>query len=302
MKALVSTLTTLSLTLASASTWAYAPVVANNSSVENASEDSSVPEYRRYGFSSEAEMENYFAISSVRVEKGTRKLSRSQLAAIFNPPNLAAAAPGSAPVAAAAPPLGGPAPAPSSAPTPTGSGGVLSDILRNETGLDLDQWITLGQKAWQVIVDNKPIANVSTQRLSILPVAQQDWAQMENWKGPAARTFHVRAENLYGMTVVDIEYTIAFNYGGQLGGHGAFLANATVIPNLKTLVWGFQVDSEVEVGSVVNTGTKLDPRPGVELQVKWKIQPRLVPLKVLSATESFFIRGDGTIVHVNGPN
>lgn len=161
---------------------------------------------------------------------------------------------------------------------------------------DIGAWVKIGKKVWKIIVDNKPIVNVSTQRVSILPQSQPNWAEMENWKGPVAKTFTITSVNKFGWKVIEQKYTVAYNYGGSLNGKGKFIANATIIPR-ESVNWGFTLNADVEVGDVVNTGTKENPIPGVELQLKWKADSLV---KHEQGRESFFIRGDGRVAHITG--
>lgn len=161
----------------------------------------------------------------------------------------------------------------------------------------IQTWITLGEKVWNLVVANKPVSNVSTQRIAVLPISQPNWQEMENWKGPAVKSFVIEAINGFGSAVISQTYTVAMNYGGQLDGKGAFLANATVIPTNIDVSWGFSLDSSIEVGEAINTSTKDNPTPGIDLQVKWVMD------SVVSHSEgrdSFFVKGDGEITHING--
>lgn len=221
-----------------------------------------------FGFNSRADMINYFTIRDVRVHTDfSGRLTAKQLAQLSR-------------AAAAAKSQLQESPLPG-----------LPDWA------DINTWITLGQKVWQVIVDNKPVANVSTQRVSVLPMAQQDWAQMESWQGPAVKSFTIEAKNLYGATVMSHRYTVAFNYGGKYNGTGNFLANATIIPTEVSVSWGFTLNSQVEVGTVLNVATKANPTAAVDMQVAWKMDS---VLKHFEGRETFFVRGDGSLMYVTG--
>ncbi len=173
---------------------------------------------------------------------------------------------------------------------------AITELGGAATGVE--QWITLGLKVWDIIVKNKPVATVSSQRLSVLPAAQTDWSQIENWQGPVAKTYELTAKNGFGGTMVKHVYTIAYNYGGTYNGKGQYLANATIIPSNISVSWGYSLNSKVEVGQTVNTSTKDNPIPGVELQLHWSIDTML---KHGEGVESFFIKGDGSAHQVNGP-
>ena len=156
-------------------------------------------------------------------------------------------------------------------------------------------WITLGQKAWQVVVANRPVLNVTSARVSVLPVDKTQWARMSGWQAPVARSFTLTATNLMGLEVVSQTYTISYNYGGQLNGKGAYLANATIIPSSITVAWGYTLDSSVEVGQIVNLGNTENPVPGIQLQLKRSIK---TILKQDDDVDAFFIKGTGGLQQI----
>lgn len=171
------------------------------------------------------------------------------------------------------------------------------DVLNVLTNPDvIDSWITLGKKIWQIVVDNKPVTNVATQRVSVLPEAQVDWRKMDSWQGPVSKSYSVELKNLYGMTVIKHSYTIAFNYGGQYEGRGQYLANATIIPSRTEVMWGYTFNSKVEVGETVNVGTRENPIPGVELQVQYSVD---TVIKHGETRAGYFVRGDGQLIAIN---
>lgn len=166
---------------------------------------------------------------------------------------------------------------------------TLGPVLADPSGIS--GWIAFGQKAWEVVVANKPILNLQTQRVTILPENRGAWMQMAGWRGPATKTFTFTAKNLYGIEVVKQTYTVAFNYGGSMGGKGAYIANATIIPDVS-VAWGYTLDSKVDVGQIVNMGTVESPIPGVELQLTRSIK---TIFKEKKTVDSFFVRGDGNL-------
>ena len=169
-------------------------------------------------------------------------------------------------------------------------GGSIIDGLSNPS-----TWLTLGQKAWDIIVAGKPVANVSMMRVSVMPVSTGDWAQMENWQGPAVKSFSVNATNLMGMEVVKFNYRVAYSYGGTLGQKGAYLANLAVIPDAVSVTWAFKLNANVQVENVVNTSSKDSPIPGVEMMLTYMIDS---PLKHIEGRDSFFVKGNGEAVRL----
>ncbi|HRK08199.1 MAG TPA: hypothetical protein PLZ57_10555 [Pseudobdellovibrionaceae bacterium] len=221
-----------------------------------------------YGFTSPVEMQGYFDINDVEIQEVPVALSATQLEA-------------------AGVRLGG-----ASADEGT-IFDALTDVIVNFD--DPKAWATLGNRFWKLINNNQPVVNVRTQTVTVVPQAlAQNWMAMENWKGPYSRSYTVSAKNLYGITVISHTYTVAFNYGGQVKGQGAFLANATIIPSAVDVAWGFTLNSDVQVGQPINTGSAASPTPGVDLTVQWEMKSIL---KVIQGRDQFFVRGDGSSHH-----
>ncbi len=160
---------------------------------------------------------------------------------------------------------------------------------------DVKAWVTLGLKLWEVVKNNQPVMNVTTQTVSVLPESRPDWRAMESWKGPQAKSYTIAAKNLYGLTVISHTYTVAFHYGGSSAGRGQFLANATIIPTNVDVSWGFTLDSNVKVGEPLNTGSSTNPVPGIDLGLEWTMSSML---KKTKGTDQFYVRGDGSVSHV----
>jgi hypothetical protein len=174
----------------------------------------------------------------------------------------------------------------------------LGDALTNLGGDlgDIKRWMTVGQKIWEVVRNNQPVINVKTQSISVLPDVSPNWTEMETWRGPMAKSYTISAKNLYGATVISHTYTVAFHYGGSLYGRGQFLANATIIPTNVSVSWGFTLNSQVNTGQPLNTGTRANPIPGVDLGLEWSMSS---VLKKTQGVDQFHVRGDGTSTHVN---
>jgi len=254
------------------------------------------------GFNSKADRENYFTIQSVTV----RELPNFQAAddaeltvqgnltiipfgpAVVPPaPGVGTNVPPNPPVIPSpAPSLGGPA-----------TGGILGPIIGVIADpTNVQSWVTLGTKAWDVIIANKPVANVSSNRVSVMPMSQADWAKMDGWRGPFAKNYQITATNYFGNVVVLHEYTISFSYGGQLQGQGQYIANATMIPTKVTVGWGYTLGSKVEVADVINVGTTTNPVPAVNMQLDWSID---TVLKHSQGAETYLLKGSGSVDRIN---
>lgn len=159
----------------------------------------------------------------------------------------------------------------------------------------IDQIMVIGEKVWKFIVDNKPVANVSSQRVSFLPKGASDWQEMEKWQGPAMRAYEFVFRNGFGMKAISHEYAVVTYYGGKIKGHGAFLANTTIIPAKVSVITMFRLDSEVAVDDPVNIGTVSEPVPSVNISLNWKATG---VLNHYEGRETFNIRGNGKITEL----
>lgn len=169
-------------------------------------------------------------------------------------------------------------------------GGGITDPM------GIQQWITVGERVWQLVANNRPTASVTTHRVSVLPAAIEDWSQVEGWQGPAARTFEVVARNLLGATVVRNKYTVAWNYGGKFNGKGAYIGNLTMIPTDISVSFGYTLNSRVVVGDAVNIASAADPVPALNFQVEYTVTNII---KHIQSAESFFVTGQGGFKKIN---
>lgn len=223
--------------------------------------------FEQLGFSSETEMQNYLNVTDIKVQ--AVEADASEYAAPAAPVNPALA-------------LG------------TGLLDSLGPVLLNPS--NTNAWIAFGKKAWEVVVANQPVANVQTTRVAVLPVDKAAWAQMSGWRGPRGMVYTIQAVNGFGSTVVDQKYTVSYNYGGQLNGKGRYLANVTIIPTSISVAWAYTLNSSVEVGQILNTGTVESPVPSVDLQLKWGAK---TILSSKQGVESFYVKGDGGIQQIS---
>jgi hypothetical protein len=229
-----------------------------------------VQDYKSLGFSSETEMQNYFNIVDVKVT--AVPADSHDFATILMPPSSDQA-------------------------TIALGGGFLDSLgpvlLAPENPA---AWIAFGKKAWEVVVANRPVVDVQTARISVLPNDKNLWSQMAGWQNPRAAAYTIQAVNGFGMTVVNQKYTVSYNYGGSLNGKGRYLANATIIPTTIEVSWGYTLNSNVEVGQILNAGTADSPVPAVDMQLQYTTK---TILKEGRGVDSFYIKGDGSLSHVS---
>lgn len=149
--------------------------------------------------------------------------------------------------------------------------------------------INVGMKLWSIVEAGKPVSSFDAQYAHALPRGVE-WTSMSNWQEPMVRTYHVQYKNLYGMTVVDFTYSVVANTGGQYNNRGAYIANATVIANELSVMWGFDFKANAEIPVVMNMATEEAPVAGMQVKVGWEVDSVISSEK---STELYFINGLG---------
>lgn len=155
----------------------------------------------------------------------------------------------------------------------------------------VSQIVNLGKLTYQIISENSASIDVVQMRSSAVPNGIS-WDELECWKRPETKSFHVVATNGYGIEVVSFEYDIRYTYGGHYKGVGAYLKNVTIIPTSIDVLWGYKVNVSVSVPSTVNMGTTESPLAGSELQLDYTIHTLV---KASRRSMSYFITGDGIL-------
>jgi hypothetical protein len=165
----------------------------------------------------------------------------------------------------------------------------VDSIIDGLGDLTLDQVINLGQKAWQFILDNRPVVNATRVSANALPRGLKCWDELENWQRPRSEVYRAVYKNGFGMEVVTLEFRLLYTYGGQVKGVGRYLANTTVQYKTLNVFWGFTLDANVEIPQVINLGTSANPIGGMQVSVLWTVKG----LNHVQNSASFFVYGDG---------
>lgn len=153
--------------------------------------------------------------------------------------------------------------------------------------------VNVAKKAWIVVKDNEPVLNARTLTANALPEGLARWDALESWQAPRAETFKVSYKNLYGATVVALNYRLIYSYGGRAAGIGQYLANATIQYKKVEVLWGYVFNADVTVPQVLNMGTRTEPIAGMEMSLNWTLATRPVSLKKGQYSNSYFISGNG---------
>jgi hypothetical protein len=166
-------------------------------------------------------------------------------------------------------------------------------FLPDNRDFDFTEIINLGEKAWEIIKSNQPVLEFNTKSAMAIPKAAASPNNMENWNMPVSRDYQVIYENGFGMDVVTFHYKIIFTPGGSFEGRGQYLANASVHPVDVSVSWGYTFNANVEIGELINSGTKDDPLAGMQLNIVWDVS---TIIKKNKGGDYYFAKGDGELL------
>ena len=170
---------------------------------------------------------------------------------------------------------------------------VESDSVEGEEAINIELILNTAQKVWKFIQDNKAVFNANTLYGTALPKGVSGAFDLYGWKAPVTVPRTLTWKNLYGITVVKLQYTVSFIPGGKAknaqGKVGTYLDRITVIPTDVYVAWGYTAESTVSISSVTNAGSAQSPVAAavVDLQFTVKALNREV------INHSFYVRADG---------
>lgn len=134
--------------------------------------------------------------------------------------------------------------------------------------------IMAGAKVWNVIMDNRPSADLASAYASAIPGFDFNWADLKDWRKVTKKYRYTIDTKLQGRAV-DITYEVAFFHGSvptpgsdRLKGH--YIANFTVKPAEIKLKWGWKVALEVSMSDPMNVGTPTEPVAWLNADLKWR--------------------------------
>lgn len=166
----------------------------------------------------------------------------------------------------------------------------------NEIEAIVDHVLNVGKKLWDVVLAGKPAVNVKLQTANALPEGLQCWVDLQGWKVPQTKVYRVTYKNGFGMDVVDYAFRVSFTAGGNAGGVGKYITNATMMTANLNVAWGFTFNATAEVPSVYNMGTVKNPVAAMQMVMKWSVD---TPVKHIESSETFFMNGENQLIHLN---
>ena len=165
----------------------------------------------------------------------------------------------------------------------------------NLEGIDPSQIIQIGKAAWQIIEDNAPVVNYTSDFTGAVPQGITDWTKMEGWKDYKSPEYDIKFVNFLNMRLTEFKWVWSFKYGGSYNGTGNYITTAGAAVNNVYAYLTEHVDVDATAFSPVNYGTVANPIGGVDLQIKMtsygKFKKTIVGCHIT-------IHGDGTFKEV----
>ena len=133
--------------------------------------------------------------------------------------------------------------------------------------------ILAGAKVWNVIMDNRPSADLASAYASAIPGFDFNWNELSAWK-KVTRKYRFTIDHWLQGRAVDIVYELSYYYGpialpgGKLRGH--YLANFVIKPEAIDLKWGWKVALTAAMSDPMNIGTAEEPVAMLNADLKWQ--------------------------------
>lgn len=171
----------------------------------------------------------------------------------------------------------------------------LSSVIVN-----IEKIVNIASKIWEIVKDNRPIANIDTKYATAYPQGITSAAQLAQWSKPKSYVYGFYAENLYGSVMIDCKYKFSYTYNGAYKGVGKFLTGVAVIPASVTVGWGYRFDITAAVpdSTIANVGTDANPVAAMQMKMTWKMS---TVLKEVTGTSVYYIQGDGYFDEIASP-
>ncbi len=136
--------------------------------------------------------------------------------------------------------------------------------------------IMAGAKAWSVITNGRPSADLASAYASAIPGFQFNWAELTDWRKVTREYRFTLGNSVQGDTAVDITYEVSFFHGsiatpGSIPlRKGHYIANFIIKPGTIKLKWGWKVSLSALMSNPMNIGTSAEPVAMLNADLKWQ--------------------------------
>jgi hypothetical protein len=153
-----------------------------------------------------------------------------------------------------------------------------------------DNVVNMGEVAWKVIEDGKPVAGIEHKTFNAVPQVD-DWNSITGATGPNSVGYRWKMTNGFGIDVVVVEYAIKWEYGARYRDGGAFIPNVWLSVPVCDVKWGFSIDLSVHAHNPTNAGSATAPKARLPLTLSASVD---TPFWTDNKQWDFVLFGDGT--------
>jgi hypothetical protein len=135
--------------------------------------------------------------------------------------------------------------------------------------------VMAGAKAWSVIVNGRPSADLASAYASAIPGFDFNWEDLSGWK-KVTKKYRFTMDNKIQGRAVDIVYEVSFFHGaiplpgGDRLRNGHYITNFIIKPEVINLKWGWQVSLDALMSHPMNIGTADGPVAMLSADLKWQ--------------------------------
>lgn len=169
-----------------------------------------------------------------------------------------------------------------------GGGGASADLIM------IEEIVNLTAKGWQLIKENAPVVNTSNTYATAVPNFPKSWTMLTGWKGPKIVTKRKVYKNWLFGDVIELKYSLRFQYGGSYDGKGKFLTGVSIEVDRLYVFWGYDFDVKVHIpdNTVTNIGkTTQDPVAAMLIQITYAVDGK----SITSLTDTYAINALGDV-------
>jgi hypothetical protein len=158
------------------------------------------------------------------------------------------------------------------------------------------EFIALGKQVYKIIEAGRPVVSSKSEPVQILPNDKSgelvDAFSLSDWSEPVVKKYRIRAKNYLGMSPATFEFILIFTPGGRFEGKGYYITGAQIKPTKMDVKWGYTLNAEFKVQSIMNAGSSKNPIAAAVLAIDYTIS---TVLQENTASRLFYINGLGKV-------
>lgn len=157
--------------------------------------------------------------------------------------------------------------------------------------------VGLGKEVYELVQLGKPVVNVDTAPISVLPMNLDKTApvaalELTEWKQPVVKKYRIKVKNYLGMTAIDFRWKLIFSPGGKYNDNGAFITGAIIKPEFVNVAYAYDLNVNYKLQSISNIGTAEAPIAQAIIDLDFKIE---TVMQTTIRSQSYLIDGFGRL-------